>query len=473
TFHRGFVEAARVDLAALARDPEAFVAAAPLVRSLSIANMAGAIDPATRRIEHPRATAEALGMFARTLARPCLRHLRALDIIEPAGWTDTARYRHGIVPLGDDVAAVLAAYGSLPELRALGISGGELGPRGLEALGALAQHVRLERLWLRGHRLEPADVGSLLARFPAVVDIDLAGFSRTGEQGAPDPAGDLPLEAIGPLLERPLVSLAVRGTSAVSLGKLARSPAARTIAHLALADAAGPDAIAALELFPRLRSLELACRHRVSDATMRLLANLRLPALRELAIGSFASAFALGEIAGAFGDRLEVLDVRGAHVASGPEITGEVIVRDVAPTALLHATAPAALAAAHRATRNDLIGLPAAARAYLVGLDGQVWQIPALESVRIGRSTANDIVVDSTLMSRAHAELTWRGGAHCFRDLGSASGSWIDDRRPADHTPLRDGALLRLASVALRYVAGDDAEERVKRWIVDARTPLP
>ena len=75
--------------------------------------------------------------------------------------------------------------------------------------------------------------------------------------------------------------------------------------------------------------------------------------------------------------------------------------------------------------------------------------------VRIGRALDNDIVVDDLLASRYHAELrTAHDGAFELVDLGSHNGTFVDGRRVAGRSRLRDGALVAVGHTLLRLQHG-------------------
>jgi diguanylate cyclase (GGDEF)-like protein len=70
----------------------------------------------------------------------------------------------------------------------------------------------------------------------------------------------------------------------------------------------------------------------------------------------------------------------------------------------------------------------------------------------LGRSAAAGLQIDGPGISRLHAELTVAGNAALLRDLGSANGSFVQDKRLAgDAVLLADGDLLRLGSVILKF----------------------
>lgn len=425
-FHRGFVEAVRIDLADLVQHAEALFAAAPLLCALTIDGFAGRTNTVTRQIAEPRKAPETLGLLGRVLAMPVLRQLRALDLIEAAGFD-----QHGAtVPLADDAVAMLAGYGTLEHLTALGITGGRLGSRGMQALGALAMHAPLTKLWLRGHALLPIDVAILLERFPAVTSIDLTGES-------------LALDEIPPLLSRSLRSLAVSELTGAGLDALCASHAATTIEHLALLEVASPVDTAA---FPSLRSLEWSG------------SELAVPggrAVREIAILAPMSV----DLGGLPLAELDALDLRRSFTIAVPTpVAGELLVEYSTP-ALLHPTARVALASEVRASANDLRG--ATLPEYFADFEHRsVIEIPNLAEVTIGQVAGNDIVIASVSLSHHHAILRWRAGLqHSIHDNASTSGIFVDGML-VDNMHLRDGTTLQLGGVMLQYFAGFGARLR-------------
>jgi pSer/pThr/pTyr-binding forkhead associated (FHA) protein len=71
--------------------------------------------------------------------------------------------------------------------------------------------------------------------------------------------------------------------------------------------------------------------------------------------------------------------------------------------------------------------------------------------VRVGRSPANDIVLDDASVSRRHALLARRGEATFVLDDRSLNGVRVNGERVSE-APLRDGDALVLGNVAVRYV---------------------
>jgi len=73
------------------------------------------------------------------------------------------------------------------------------------------------------------------------------------------------------------------------------------------------------------------------------------------------------------------------------------------------------------------------------------------ELVRVGRSPANEIVLDDSSVSRRHALITRRGEAMVILDDRSLNGIRVNGERVAE-AALRDGDMILLGHVTLRYV---------------------
>jgi pSer/pThr/pTyr-binding forkhead associated (FHA) protein len=83
---------------------------------------------------------------------------------------------------------------------------------------------------------------------------------------------------------------------------------------------------------------------------------------------------------------------------------------------------------------------------------GEVVLMPLrAEVVRVGRSPANDIVLDDSSVSRRHALLTVRGEATVILDDRSLNGIQVNGTRVSE-AALKDGDAVRLGHVDLRYV---------------------
>jgi diguanylate cyclase (GGDEF)-like protein len=78
--------------------------------------------------------------------------------------------------------------------------------------------------------------------------------------------------------------------------------------------------------------------------------------------------------------------------------------------------------------------------------------------VVVGRSKTAGIVISDDSVSRAHARFAVSRDEVSIEDLGSSNGTWVNDRRIHARTALRDGDLLRLGLVQLKFLGRDNAE---------------
>ncbi len=84
--------------------------------------------------------------------------------------------------------------------------------------------------------------------------------------------------------------------------------------------------------------------------------------------------------------------------------------------------------------------------------------LPLLRAeVTLGRDAACDLVLDADDVSRRHARVRADGSLHRLEDLASTNGTFVGSERVESH-PLAAGDLVRLGSVVLKYLAGDDLE---------------
>jgi pSer/pThr/pTyr-binding forkhead associated (FHA) protein len=73
------------------------------------------------------------------------------------------------------------------------------------------------------------------------------------------------------------------------------------------------------------------------------------------------------------------------------------------------------------------------------------------EVIRLGRSPANDIVLDDASVSRRHALLTLRGETTVVLDDRSLNGIRVNGARVSE-SPLKDGDTIILGHVTVRFV---------------------
>jgi pSer/pThr/pTyr-binding forkhead associated (FHA) protein len=73
---------------------------------------------------------------------------------------------------------------------------------------------------------------------------------------------------------------------------------------------------------------------------------------------------------------------------------------------------------------------------------------------RIGRETDNDVVLDDKATSRHHAQIQFQDGKYVLKDLGSANGTLVNDRRVTEQA-LSDGDLIKVGqNVILTTIVG-------------------
>lgn len=95
--------------------------------------------------------------------------------------------------------------------------------------------------------------------------------------------------------------------------------------------------------------------------------------------------------------------------------------------------------------------LPQGVVAHFVG-QGRTYPLSFTDAT-IGRALDNEVVIDSSDISRHHARLEPAGSVLRLVDLGSTNGTRVNGRRVSDHL-LRDGDLIEFGSVQLEFRVG-------------------
>ena len=96
--------------------------------------------------------------------------------------------------------------------------------------------------------------------------------------------------------------------------------------------------------------------------------------------------------------------------------------------------------------------------------------------VNIGRADYNDLVIPEPSVSSSHAKLQRREGIWVLSDLGSTNGTFVDDERVTDETPLGPGAALRFGEVTTLFESTDDTtgiQQRVGTRMVQGISAQP
>jgi two-component system cell cycle response regulator len=78
--------------------------------------------------------------------------------------------------------------------------------------------------------------------------------------------------------------------------------------------------------------------------------------------------------------------------------------------------------------------------------------------VTIGRSSTTGIVIPDASVSREHAKCIAVGNSIEIEDLKSSNGTFINDQRVEGRRSMRDGDILRLGSILLKFFAHDNIE---------------
>lgn len=98
-------------------------------------------------------------------------------------------------------------------------------------------------------------------------------------------------------------------------------------------------------------------------------------------------------------------------------------------------------------TSEDRLVICTPDKTWEVELDGNV------DSLSIGRSTGNHVVIDHPSVSRSHAQIVRDGRAFTIRDLNSSNGLWVNGHKVSG-TTLEDGVSVRLGYATLIYKSG-------------------
>ncbi len=77
----------------------------------------------------------------------------------------------------------------------------------------------------------------------------------------------------------------------------------------------------------------------------------------------------------------------------------------------------------------------------------------------IGRSPDNDICIPERHVSRQHAVISFRDGIFVISDLGSANGTYVNDKKLSEAFPLAHGDIIRLFVPILNFSATATPEE--------------
>ena len=75
-------------------------------------------------------------------------------------------------------------------------------------------------------------------------------------------------------------------------------------------------------------------------------------------------------------------------------------------------------------------------------------------SLSIGKAPGNDLVLDKSAISRRHCQIIAQNDTFLIRDLGSRNGTYVEGRRIAGPTPLREGSRIDLGPICMIFHTG-------------------
>ncbi len=84
-------------------------------------------------------------------------------------------------------------------------------------------------------------------------------------------------------------------------------------------------------------------------------------------------------------------------------------------------------------------------------LNGQARSLPLGSSVRIGRSSDNDIILNDGRVSRRHARIVAEGARYLLTDLNSGNGTFLNDAAITGPTELHPGDRIRIGDNEFSY----------------------
>jgi predicted component of type VI protein secretion system len=82
---------------------------------------------------------------------------------------------------------------------------------------------------------------------------------------------------------------------------------------------------------------------------------------------------------------------------------------------------------------------------------GRGERIGLTDGATVGRSAGNGVRIEEDSISSRHAAFQLERGRWWLEDLGSTNGSFINERRITGRTPLRDGDLVQIGLVTVRF----------------------
>ena len=84
------------------------------------------------------------------------------------------------------------------------------------------------------------------------------------------------------------------------------------------------------------------------------------------------------------------------------------------------------------------------------------------DSIHLGRAPDNDIVLESSGVSRHQARIAWIGSEYILEDLDSANGTWVNGKRLSERSRLVDGDSVTFGDVSLTFRTVDASAVTVR-----------
>ncbi|SMC55978.1 FHA domain-containing protein [Sporomusa malonica] len=76
---------------------------------------------------------------------------------------------------------------------------------------------------------------------------------------------------------------------------------------------------------------------------------------------------------------------------------------------------------------------------------------PIAESLAIGRSQNNDLIINDTFVSHEHACISKSKQTYLIADLSSTNGTLLNSQRIEEETALADGDVIQIGAVTLKF----------------------
>jgi DNA-binding winged helix-turn-helix (wHTH) protein len=116
--------------------------------------------------------------------------------------------------------------------------------------------------------------------------------------------------------------------------------------------------------------------------------------------------------------------------------------------------------------------VPPASGPALMSLQWKERSIPLSDGEHIaGRGAECSVVIDASTVSRRHALISVTLGVATIEDLSSTNGTFVNERRISERTPVANGSRISLGSEVLMVLANDPSAPTIKVDSVLQRAP--